>query len=172
MPGDDVPLSPLAWRLLFHLRTTPRAHPEHVTASELFAAHKAARKALAWRLCLCPSLRQALAELLRHGYVEALDGRPGPAAARAAPPPPYRLTPRLAEGDTGLGLPSMARTFLTRLRAAPERVLTAEDIAQAEVLAGVLDAEAGARLVRAAIAALVDAGYLVPARQEVPHGRP
>jgi hypothetical protein len=138
-----------------------------VTASEVFAAQEAVRKPLGWRLAIRASMRRAFEELLRHGYVEALDGPPPPGAARAAPPPPYRLSARGQADDPGLGLPSMARTFLTRLRTAPDRVLTAEDMAQAEGLAGVLDAEAGPRQVRAAIAALVAAGYLVPATGEV-----
>lgn len=170
MPGDDVPLSPLAWRLLFQLRTTPHAHPDLVTAYEVVAAQDAVRQPPDWRPPTRQRMQQVFEELLRYGYVEEAERVSPPAQARArAAPPPYRLTAALAAGDTGLGLPSLARTFLARLRTTPAHVLTAEDIGQAERLAATQDAEAGARLVRAAIAALVDAGYLVPAPGEVRH---
>ena len=86
MPGDDVPLTALAWCLLLAPRSPPRAHPELVTASELVAALDAVRRdgspdqgheygyhrPREWGITR-GRMQRALAELVRHGYVVAAD---------------------------------------------------------------------------------------------------
>lgn len=73
MPGEDSPLSPLAWWLLYELRIRPHSPPDLVTQADVCKAQRGARRRIMHDPDVSPRrLTVAFDDLLAHGYVVAV----------------------------------------------------------------------------------------------------
>lgn len=69
MPGDDMEMTPLAWWVLYALRTQQHGTPHIVTASEVLRAYRCAQRHSTDRDVTPRRLDLTFAELRNLGYV-------------------------------------------------------------------------------------------------------